>query len=243
MSTPTLSEAGTAHRLLLACFPKSGSTFLAAILSNLPGFRKVPLVPAYGRREQELDMICLDAAQRAGGHYVAQHHVRYSEETRRLIDLCSLHPIVLVRNIYDVVASVRDHLKTRGTIIAQAYVPSDLPLWPDPAIEQFIAELIVPWYFNFYASWSQCPTRIELTYETLVAEPFSVVRHLCDRTSISATDAQLRTALATAGANPQSTRFNAGICGRGQHINPAATAHIAKLALYYDFLNLSALGL
>jgi hypothetical protein len=231
------------RRLLLACFPKSGSTFLAAILAGLPGFRKVSLVPSYQRREQELDVTCLTAAQRIAGHFVAQHHVRYSVETQRLIDQFVLHPIVLVRNIDDVVASVRDHLKTGGTILAQAYVPPDLPRWHDAAIEQFIADMLMPWYFNFYASWAQCPHRLEVTYENLIADPASVARLICHQADIAATDAQIGAALAAANADRAATRFNVGISGRGKQISSEAGSRIRALAGYYSFLDLSALGL
>ncbi len=235
-------DPGYRH-LLLACVPKSGSTFFAAILAGLPGFEKVSLIPAYGRREQELDMNCLAVAQRTGGHYVAQHHVRYSQETQRFIELFSLHPIVLVRNIYDVVASVRDHLKVGGTVIAQAYVPPDLPQWEDGAIEQFIADMIVPWYFNFYASWADCPQRLELTYENLIADPASAVRQVCERIDVTMTDAEIRDAVAMANANHAALRFNVGVPGRGKQISSTAAERIGKLTQYYALMDLSPLGI
>jgi len=228
---------------LLACFPKSGSTFFATVLAGLPGFQKVSLVTGYGRREQELDAASLVAAERTCSHIVAQHHVRYSEETQRLIDRFALHPIVLVRNIYDVVASVRDHLQAGGVIIAQAYVPPDLPRWEISVIEQFVADMLLPWYFNFYASWADCPQRLEITYDGLIADPAAVVRNLCTRAGIVATEEQVLTAVAAARANRVTTRFNVGVAGRGRDISPGAVSRIRALANYYSFMDLSSLGI
>lgn len=41
-------------RVLVACMPKSGSTYLSGAIEALPGFIRAHLVPGYGRREQEL---------------------------------------------------------------------------------------------------------------------------------------------------------------------------------------------
>jgi hypothetical protein len=236
--------SSTDHRcLLLACFPKAGSSFLTLALASLPGFRKVSLVPSYGRREQELSLQCLLAAQRAGGHFVAQHHVRYSDETARLLDLFGLHPIVLVRDIYDVVVSIRDHLKGGGTVIAQAYVPPGLPQWADKRIEEFASEMIIPWYLNFYASWAECAERVEITYEHLIGDPELAVRGICEQTGIIATATEIRAAVQTARWCQAATRFNVGVPGRGKDLSSRVVSRIQRLAGYYSFLDLSSLGL
>jgi hypothetical protein len=237
------SSVNRCQRLLLACFPKSGSTFLASILAGLPGFQKVSLVPDYGRREQELSLELLLTAQRSYGHFVAQHHLRCSQETRRLIALFSLQPIVLVRNLQDVVVSIRDHIQHGGTVIAQAYIPPDAPQWNNQRIELFIADMILPWYFNFYASWTDYPDRVQLTYEELVADPASAVRRLRNELDLVATDAEVQTAVETACLQPGSTRFNVGLCGRGKELPVGVVSRIQELASYYRFLDLSPLGL
>ncbi len=230
-------------RLLLACFPRSGSTFLAAILANLPGFQKVSLVAGYGRREQELSLEWLLATHQACGNYVAQHHVRYSDETHRLLDLFSLQPVVLVRNIFDVVVSIRDYLKTGGVVMAQAFVPPDLPHWKDEQIDRFAADMLMPWYLNFYASWCGCPGRIQITYETLLANPVAAVAQICAAAGLRVTDDDIAGALAAARANPASIRFNVGISGRGKTLSPEVLQRIFHLAEYYPGLDLSPIGL
>lgn len=242
-SGPAHAPATSDCRLLLACFPKSGSTYLATLLAALPGFQKASLVPSYGRREQELSLESVRSACLTAGPFVAQHHVRYSEETRRIVELLALRPIVLVRNIFDVAVSIRDHLRSSNRIIAQAFVPPDLPQWSDERIEQFIADLILPWYFNFYASWSECPTRLEFTYERLRSDPFSVLHAIRDWSALEASDTDLRSAIERTNAEHELTRFNVGICGRGNTLSAEVVERIQCLASYYRFLDLSSLGL
>jgi hypothetical protein len=231
------------HHLLVACFPKSGSSFLVSILANLTGFRRVSLVPDFGRREAELSLHRLIAADRSFDRYVAKHHLRYSQQTRRLIDSFSLQTIVLVRDIHDVVASIRDQIKREAIVMAQAYVPPDAPRWGNQRLEEFISDMIIPWYFNFYASWAESPNRVEMTYEELRADPHSAARRIRDLLRIKATDAQVSAAVNTAQSDPVSSRFNVGLCGRGKQLAPGAISRIRTVASYYAFLDLSSIGL
>src|SRR5687767_14488637 len=139
------------HRLLLACMPKSGSTWLATMLACLPGFRPAVLVNGHDRREQELSEIQLLLNQR--WNYVSQMHLRYSEPTARLIQTFSLKPIVLVRNIFDIVPSIHDHWHCESVRGPSCYLKNAMTNWPSDKIDEFIVDMGLPWYFNFFLSW------------------------------------------------------------------------------------------
>ena len=99
---------GGGKHILIACMPKSASTYLCGIISALPEMSQMNLVAGHHRREQELCPL-----QCALGHhmnYVAAHHVRYSRATQDLLKSYKILPVVLVRNIFDCVVSLRDHL-------------------------------------------------------------------------------------------------------------------------------------
>src|SRR5579862_7683714 len=100
--------------VLVACMPKSGSTFLCDIIAGLPGFRQVDLSPAYGRRQQELDEACLKRVNRFD--YVSHNHVQYSDWTGALCRAYGVTPIVLVRDLFDVTVSLRDHIRNEGPV-------------------------------------------------------------------------------------------------------------------------------
>src|SRR5689334_12918426 len=124
MTTSPGSPGANSRAVLVACMPKSGSTFLSAALANLPGFRREHVVPSYGRREQELSEAEIVRAfgatqtlRRAFDHgvmssphrpkaWVAQHHVKHNHETQTLLDRYGIVPVCLVRNIYDIVVSL-----------------------------------------------------------------------------------------------------------------------------------------
>jgi len=146
-------------RILLACMPKSGSTYLAAILSKLPDSRTTSWVPHHGRREQELCYRRLredNEAFPSHANSVAQHHVRYSGTTRVYMKEFNLKPVVLVRNIYDIIPSLIDHHRLNSVVYPMAYAPADIAEWNFERSSRFVTDMVIPWYFNFFMSWNDC---------------------------------------------------------------------------------------
>src|SRR5262249_25059956 len=131
------------------------STFLADVIAELPGFRRATLMPAFGRREQELDETCLRAFDRFA--YVAQNHVRYSDWTGQLCADYGLTPIVLVRSLLDAVVSLRDHLRRESSVVPSLVAEPHHAAMSDAQLERMIARLALPWYLGFYMSWRRSP--------------------------------------------------------------------------------------
>jgi hypothetical protein len=225
--------------VLVACMPKSGSTWLTSVLARLPGLSEVALVPGWGRREQELSELRLILGhQRA---YVSQMHLRWSEPTGRLLSYFGVRPVVLVRDLHDVIPSLRDHFRYEGVDGSFAYVPADIGRWSDDRIEDFLVDLVVPWYLNFYVSWLDCPDPRLVRYEDLMFDMFGVVRGICGYAGVAASDAQIRDAMWAASQAP--TRKNVGGTGRGAALSARSRSHIARLASYYPGVDFSPIGI
>ena len=167
------------HRILLACMPKSGSTFLSNTVGRLPGFRKIALTRHYGRVEQDISFSL--ALRKYKYSYICQQHVRYNARTAEAIETFDLTPVVLVRNIYDCVVSLRDHLRRESIETPMAYLLESHLALEDAEIEALIVDLAVPWYVNFYVSWMFCPNALWLTYEDVVADPAKVIATILER--------------------------------------------------------------
>lgn len=231
------------HNILVACMPKSGSTYLTTVLSRLPGFGITSWVPDYGRREQELCRQKLEADRSAYPNHslVAQHHVRYSDTTKRYIEEFDLKPLVLVRNLYDVVPSLIDHHRTESVVYPMAYVPRDIVEWDWERAAEFVTYMALPWYFNFFASWHDCDEKILLTYEELIVRPRQVIGRICSEWGVTASDREIDSALEQAGA--LQTRRNIGVAGRGRMLPEKCRGHIHEMASYYKGLDLSQVAL
>ena len=240
------------HRILIACMPKSGSTFLAKTLESIPGMRRARLVPGHQRREQELCIARLNAEIRQSElrvvkgplpyrGFVAQHHLRYSEPTEHILHQFRLTPVVLVRNLFDIVVSMRDHLLDTAPYMSMAYVSQEMRTWPEAQMHRFLADMMMPWYINFYRSWHDCPNLLMVNYEELMEDKAGVLRRICDHVAMEVSEADI---LAALDAQPKGgTRLNKGVSGRGESLAPEVKDHIRRLASYYTDLDFTRLGL
>lgn len=227
------------NHILIACMPKSGSTYLSTIISNLPKYRRVRLVPAWGAREQELDAYRLRI--NSIFNYVAQNHVRYSEYTRLLIIRYKLKPVVLVRNIFDIVCSTRDHFKIESITGPAAYVPRDILNLSDEHIEDFIVNMIIPWYFNFYLSWKECSDSITVNYDELSNNPEGLIRNIVQFHNLQIDVADQVNAIEKAQKLP--TRKNQAVAGRGNSLSDSTKDRIRTYARFYPDVDFSDIGI
>jgi hypothetical protein len=226
--------------ILLACLPKSGSTYLASTLMFLPGMRKVALTPAYERREQELGEAQLQAYD--GMDYVAQHHVRCSAYTRRLIEQYDLRPVVLVRNLFDIAVSLKDHLIAESPEMPFAFFDERILCRDETARLDAIIDLALPWCLNFYVSWQAYDGALLVTYEDMVSDPERIVDRIAAFAGLTVEAADIRRALAQAAQAP--TRRNVGRPGRGaEQLTESQRARILRLALHYPDADFAPLGI
>jgi hypothetical protein len=231
------------HKILVACMPKSGSTYLATVISNLPDFRVTSWVPGYGRREQELcfNRLQTDDALLTDHNLVAQHHVRYSEVTEKYMKEFNLKPVVLIRNIYDVVASLIDHHKSESVVYPMAFVPQDIVNWDENRAAKFVASMVMPWYFNFFVSWHNCSDKVQVSYEDLITDPARVVQIICEEWKINVSEQDVVGAVEC--ADSMHTRKNVGIAGRGNKLPEECRNHIKEMATFYSGIDFSKIGI
>ena len=209
--------------VLLACFPKSGSSYLSDQIAAQPDFERAEFTPWYGRREQEIE------ADRIrpwiGRNCIAQHHVRASSYTMQLVKDFEITPVVLVRNIGDALASLADHIADEDPETPVGYFDSHIAAidWDERLVT--VAELAAPWYINFYVSWWRAMPNAIIRYEDVV---------LGSKTDILTTKFGIPLE-----AKPESEprRFNKGITGRGAPV----MEDVSKLMRHYPDVDFGAI--
>jgi hypothetical protein len=226
--------------VLIACMPKSASSFLSDAVAAIDGMRLGSLAWSYGGREQTLDVVQLARIDHRS--YVAQQHLRYSGDVGELIAEFNLTPVVLTRNVFDVVASFRDHIRSLepGDELWLAPLTPSHGKLPDAALEDLIADLIMPWYINFYASWNGLDA-LRVTYDQVRSDPAEAVRRICERAGIAHDERAIAAAVETARAKAK--RFNQGVSGRGVSLSPYARDRIASFARHYPEVDFREIGI
>jgi uncharacterized membrane protein YkvA (DUF1232 family) len=210
--------------------PKSGSTFLSDVISQLPGFQRAVLYPSSDRREQELDEFCLRQVNKFD--YVAQSHSRYSEWTADMCRAYDLKPIILVRSLLDVVVSLRDHVRKQSHIWPMFFAEPPHASLDDATLELMLARLATPWYVNFYMGWRQAPDTLMVSYEELIREPVKTVRDILTFSGAAPPLAEIEAAVEAVRRTGRS-RLNVGVAGRGAKLRPRTIRAVLELLDFY----------
>lgn len=215
--------------ILITCMPKSGSTFLSNTLASYPGVSRRKLLPTYGAREQELCELRLCLYN--GTTYVAQQHLRNSEWTEEMIRRYGLSTVVLVRDLLDCVASIRDHIRQTKNFGALIALPAHFETMTDEELENLIVQMAMPWYISFYKSWQNTPGVLHVNYADVSTNPAKTVGEILDYAGIEKTDAHVEKALQD--VQGKRTRFNKGVAGRGRDVSASAQEKLRDMVQHY----------
>lgn len=232
--------------ILLACMPKSGSTYLSSILAQMTGSGKYWPTYGSGRNEQELYLTSL--IELYGKRSVCQLHVRATDANLHLINKFSIRPIVLTRNIFDLIVSMRDHIEREDERISMAYLSKEYFRLGGKEKLDLLVDLIGPWYINFYVSWfiairdQLVPSAIWLTYERLIGDPKHEVRKVADYLQYEIEDDTVEETLK--GIDRSRIRYNKGRKGRGvEELTIEQQERIRRLCRHYTWVDFSRMGL
>jgi Sulfotransferase domain len=235
--------------VFVACMPRTGSTFLTETLCELTGFKRVELTDAYAENEQELDVPRLLDAWSYGS--VTQQHVVANARTVELMRDFGIRPVVLVRDLVDVVASIRHFLLTEGCGKWPTFFTTDerFRQLDEAAQYEQIVELGLPWYFDFFVSWVGVAQQgvletLWLRYEDAVADWPGALRRIAEFYDLDASPAAIEAALARTTARASSLRLNKGAPGHGRTaLSSDALDRIRAYTRFYPDIDFAPIGL
>ena len=228
--------------------PKSGSTWITKVLISLlsnKGWFCGTLVPAYGKRTQEIDprLFFMLGDVKTNTFFIHQHCI-CSKYTERLIEDSNLMAFLQVRNIFDATISLFDHfckIKTKTWSDINELLPDGFEKWSDSMLLDYVIDIEIPWYIKFLDSWLSSPLVINnniyvIKYEMLVNDPVNSIQNLLTFAQIkNITDEEIEKALTSYSQNTMlPDRFNKGLCGRGkEELSNKQIAKITKYMTYY----------
>ena len=233
------------RHIFIACVPKTASTFLKNLLVNLTGYRDLFAVYAAGQSEHEIYLPTL----REAAHFdtVTQQHCRASDANVHLLQAFGIRPVVLVRNIFDSVMSLLDFYD-KGAF-RHSYFRADWQVLDEETKIDLLIENVIPWYFQFVASWdlAEKQKRLEvfwLTYEELVADKSSSVLKILEFYGLGAARRGVEQRIREIEAEGRKNRFNKGVSGRGNTgLSARQKEQIRRLTKYYPSTDFGRIGL
>ena len=162
-----------------------------------------------------------------------------------------IQPVLLVRNIYDVIVSMRDHLlNERLDNLPGLYVPEEFSEFDSRLQLDFVVTNAAPWLISFYYSWvmAEKSARLDvlwLNYEVIVADWPAALKRVLRYYGIDKSDADVETALNNLLQKKKSQlRLNKGISGRGaEELSAEQRQQICRMTLAYPGIDFSTVGI
>ena len=243
--TSEITPEQLGQHIFIACVPKSASTFLKNLLINVTGYRDLFTVYAAGQSEHEIYLPTL----RESAHLdtVTQQHCRASDANVHLMQGFGIRPVVLVRNIFDSVMCLVDFYD-KGAF-RTSYARAEWPALDEDTKIDLLLEHVIPWSFQFVASWDlvEKQKRLEghwLSYEDLVADKPSSVLNVLEFYGLGASRRGIEERIAEIESEGQKIRFNKGVTGRGRSgLNNRQQEQIRRLSRYYPSTDFGRIGL
>src|SRR5436190_9542916 len=243
--TTEITSEQLGRHLFIACVPKSASTFLKNLLANLTGYRDLFTVYAAGQSEHEIYLPTL----RDSAHLdtVTQQHCRAADANVHLMQAFGIRPVVLVRNIFDCVMSLRDFYN-QGAFHTSFFRGGWVGLDEDTKLDLLI-ENVIPWYFQFVSSWdlAEKQKRIEihwLSYEDLIADKPSSVLKVLEFYGLGSSRRGIEQRIGEIESEERKIRFNKGVTGRGgSGLNDRQKEQIRRLTRFYPSTDFGRIGL
>jgi hypothetical protein len=243
-----LAQAGARRPILLLAFaPKSAGTyFREAAIRALDG-QLVRLVHAQGGRDGALYLpsVLFNLLDRDASPPVGHVHMQALEANVNFIDALGMKPVIMLRDLADMLASFLDMLERDPAARAEGLncqIPDGFPQMAREKQLDFMVDVIAPWYASYYATWKcfaeDAPETVcVLTYGEFRRAPADTLYAALAHAGFDVTRARCAEALDAVWPQRRSFRFNRGETGRGRiYFSPAQMEKLNRLLSYYPQL-------
>lgn len=237
----------TKNRILIAAMPKSGSTFLTQVLVKLTGYEGSGLWYA-PINEQDLYLPKLLISTEFPN--ISRQHVRATDPNIELMKIFSIRPIILVRDIFDVVISLQDYFYNKTLIVPFCYLDKNFYKLDSETQRDFIIDLALPWFFNFYVSWHNAyfnkyiDEALWIQFKDLILDKTITIRKILNFYKIDKTDREIQSAIESLEKDKNKINMNKGIIGRGSKLlTKKQKEKIIELSDYYPGVDFKYIGI
>lgn len=246
-----ISKRGDKKLIIVAAAPRTGSTYLTNVLVKSTGFPFARLCSAYSTNEHDLYLPALYFMNKVG--CVSQLHMKGTYHNAALMRTFGITPIILVRNIFDIVASLLGELRLNekqsafGTGVngfSFIWQDEDIKNCSDERLLDVIVDLAIPWYVNFYVSWFRLCEQGAVnakwvSYEDMMADKQRTVNDIIEFLGVNIVASNIDEILDYRGIT-----FNIGSSGRGkQMLSATQKERIKHLFSYYPNVDFKYYGL
>jgi hypothetical protein len=190
---PPILRALRKNKIFITCTPKSASTYLMRLLADIINARATTFISAYDRTEQDISLF--KVIETSIISTVTHQHMKCSDYNLKILSRFKIKPLILTRNIYDSIISMKNHIHKEPTVTwwPMAYIDESFYIKSAEKQIDFIIDFFVPWYINFYVSWhKECEKEnfLWITYKELMEQKAETINKILQyyKLNITVTD-------------------------------------------------------
>lgn len=238
--------AGFAPSYILVAKPKSSSTYCTKALSMILDATVYKDIVTQDRFTPK-DLTVAGIVAMRERKTMSQVHLVATGANLRIVRNFELRIVILLRNVFDTVVSLRDHMNA-NPYFSSILIPNNYATLSEADKLDYIIDTAVPWMMTFYVSWEQALSRGDVVteffhYEDMICDPVLFFKKMCACFGIPVSAELVKSTLARVEKSAE-TRFNVGVPGRGfAELNSAQIARIRRHACYYPGIDFSPIGL
>jgi|GEM_PF-714412 len=229
---PAGKTTATATRIMLACAPKSGSTYAANVLARYFGIRfgNSELHEMQWEAEQNLNRALLN--ELGSGSYLLQMHLKPYPLNFKLMHEFGIDLTLQWRNLADMIVSLDEHIGEFGEQQPLCYIQDQAGFLALSAQGryQYLIRNALHWYLGFYLAWRK-EQRVFGVYERMVENPPAYFAETIARLAGNVDTARLTEILDTPSGF---TRLNVGRPGRSVELFSKETRRVLEETVLRD---------
>ena len=230
--------------LILSFAPKAAGTFFRQAAMEALGGYLPRLTHAQGGRDGTPYLPAFIASFLDAGRppVVAHIHMQALPANRHFVDMFGLKPVIMLRDIPDMLASYWDMLEKDPVARADGLnclIPRDFVSMSRDEKADFMIDIVAPWYASYFATWKDYAeaapeTVCVLRYADFIAEPAAVLHRALTHSGFSVPRMKCDAAVEKVWGERDGFRFNKGVAGRGRdYFSPAHLERLTRMLSVY----------
>ncbi|MBS0472660.1 MAG: hypothetical protein JSR60_16420 [Proteobacteria bacterium] len=233
--------------LLLAFAPKAAGTYFRQAAMHAIGGQLIRGEHASGGRDASpyLPTFLATFLDADAPPAVMHMHMQALAANRNFIDAFGLKPVIMLRNLPDMLASFLDMLEKHPAARLEGLnclIPPTFTALDRETRTDIVINLIAPWFVSYFATWkayvdSRPGVVCVLDYRAFSDRPVEALHRALRHGGFPVSEAQCEAALATVWKERENFRFNKAVGGRGQtYFSDDQLSKLEDMLSWYDCL-------
>lgn len=199
-------------------------------IGSLPAFRVAAIVHGCDRNAQELS--ALDLLRFRTTNYATQNHIRHSGPRAQPMKGFNMRPLVLTRNIFDVIVSISSPLRYFFVTRPLVYVPARLSERSSEETDLPIVDMMYSRCLNFFNTAVASDNAVWLSDRSLTSDPVTHLDETLPESETNLTKLKMGVAIEPADEAPRKTQ-NKGVLDRNDDYGPSIVERVYALTACY----------